>query len=395
MHAVTNATNPATPWSVEPTIDWLLEEGRFLTDLGALTHALGERLLVTGAPVSRMRLSVRLLHPLLDALSAVWQKGGDVTATIPAPAGLERRAGFIGSPLEQVARTGQPFRRRLAGELGPEDHAVLHEIAATGATDYLALPLVFTERRAASLTVATDRAAGFTEDDLESFRRIARVLAPCVEARVARRLSETLVDTYIGPRSGRRVLEGRIRRGDVETLRAAIWFSDIRGWSRIANERPADEAIAIANDYFDLVDTAIVAAGGEVLKLIGDAVLAIFPADTGDAKDEGALCRAAIAAALAARALAHERKAGFEFGIGLHLGELVYGNVGSESRLDFTVMGQAVNYAARIEKLTRALGEPVVLSQALADASGLSCRDLGAHPIAGWDGPVRLFAPPA
>jgi adenylate cyclase len=277
--------------------------------------------------------------------------------------------------------------------LDPEDHAVLHEIAATGATDYFALPLVFTERRAASLTVATDRAAGFMEDDLENFRRIARVLAPCVEARVARRLSETLVDTYIGPRSGRRVLEGRIRRGDVETLRAAIWFSDIRGWSRIANERPADEAVAIANDYFELVDTAIAAAGGEVLKLIGDAVLAIFPAGE-DAVDESALCRAAIAAASTARALAHERKAGFEFGIGLHLGELVYGNVGSESRLDFTVMGQAVNYAARIEKLTRVLGEPIVLSQALAEASGLSCRDLGAHPIAGWDGLVRLFAPP-
>jgi adenylate cyclase len=381
---------PATQdWSVEPAIDWLLDEGRFLTDIGALTHALGERLLEAGAPLSRLRISVRLLHPLLDALSAVWQPGGKATTTIPAAAGLEQRAGFIGSPLEYVARSGQPFRKRLSDGLAPDDHAVLHEVAATGATDYFALPLVFTERRGGSLTVATDRASGFTDADLENYRRITRALAPCIEARVAQRLSETLVDTYIGPRSGRRVLEGRIRRGDVETVRAAIWFSDIRGWSRIANERPADEAIAIANDYFDLTDTAIAGAGGEVLKLIGDAVLAIFPAG----EDERAACRAAIDAAKAARAGC--RGAEFEFGIGLHLGDVVYGNVGSERRLDFTVMGGAVNYAARIEKLTRALGEPVVLSDALAGASGLACRALGAHPIAGWDAPVALFAPPA
>ncbi|MDZ4737972.1 MAG: adenylate/guanylate cyclase domain-containing protein [Rhodospirillaceae bacterium] len=391
---MTNATNQAAPWSVESTIDWLLEEGRFLTDLGALTHALGERLLATGAPVSRMRISVRILHPLITALWAVWEPGGAPTEPMRVPHGLEQRASYIGSPLEYVARTGGPFRRRLADGLGPVDHAVLHEIAATGATDYLALLMRFSGGTYGTIAFATDRAQGFEDHDIAEYERVTRILVPIVEARVWRRLAETLADTYIGPRSGRRVLEGRIRRGDVETLRAAIWFSDIRGWSRIANERPADEAIAIANDYFDLTDAAIVNHGGEILKLIGDAVLAIFPADTGDAKDEGALCRAAIAAASAARALAHERKAGFEFGIGLHLGELVYGNVGSESRLDFTVMGHAVNYAARIEKLTRALGEPVVLSQALADTSGLSCRDLGAHPIAGWDGPVRLFAPP-
>jgi adenylate cyclase len=378
-----------SPWSVEPVVDWLLDEGRFFTELAVLTTHLGERLVTAGAPLSRLRISVRVLHPLMTALSAVWEPGGEPTQPVRVPHGLEQRASYIGSPLEYVARTGQPFRRRLADGLGPEDHEVLHEIAATGATDYLALLIRFSGGTYGTIAFATDRAQGFDDRDIAEYRRITRILAPIVDARVSRRLSETLVDTYIGPRSGRRVLEGRIRRGDVETLRAAIWFSDIRGWSRIANERPAEEAVAIANDYFGLVDSAIVAAGGEVLKLIGDAVLAIFPA--GD--NEGAACRAAIAAASTARKLAHDRKTGFEFGIGLHLGALVYGNVGSESRLDFTVMGQAVNFAARIEKLTRALGEPVVLSQALAEASGLSCRDLGAHPIAGWDKPVRLFAP--
>lgn len=380
-------------WPLEPVIDWLLDEGRFLPAIETLTVGLAERLVASGAPVSRLRVSVRLLHPLVAAMSAVWEQGGAPAKSIPAAHGLEQRAGYLGSPLEHIARTRQPFRRRLADGLTPDDHAVLHEVAAAGATDYLALPMRFSTGLYGSLTIATDRAGGFDDRDIAQVRQLTRVLAPIVEARVSLRLAETLADTYIGPRSGRRVLEGRIRRGDVETLRAAIWFSDIRGWTRIANERPADEAVAVANAYFERVDAAIRARGGEVLKLIGDAVLAIFPAEG----DGAAACRAAIAAAqqalAPAEAVPDAAGARCEFGIGLHLGEVVYGNVGSETRLDFTVMGRAVNFAARIETLTRSLGVPLVLSEELARASGVPLHDLGAHAVAGWDAPVRLFAP--
>lgn len=398
-------------WSVEPVIDWLFDEGRFLPAIETLTEQLGERLLAAGAPVSRVRISVRILHPLMAALSAVWQRGGAAPTPIRSAHGLEQRSGFLGSPLAELARTGKPIRRRLSDGLGPDDHTVLHEIAASGATDYTVLPMRFSSGLAASLAIATDRAGGFDDRDLVQLQQLTRMLTPIAEARVSLRLAETLADTYIGPRSGRRVLDGRIRRGDIETIRAAIWFSDIRGWSRITNERPAEEAIEIANAYFDRVDQAVRAQNGEVLKLIGDAVLAIFPVGTA-ADGERSACRAALDAARAALVPASVASQApklpnapngavtpspsprpvpeFAFGIGLHLGDVVYGNVGSETRLDFTVMGRAVNFAARIEKLTRALGVPIVCSAELARASSETLPDLGAHPVAGWDEKVRV-----
>ncbi len=424
IHELLNASNiqpkltlQSTNWPLDPTLDWLLDEGRLLTSIDALAGGLGGRLLETGAPIARMRLSVRILHPLIAAMSAIWQRDGTVAEAVRDVQGFQQDAAYVGSPLAHIAETGKPFRRRLAAGLGPDDHAVLHEIAAMGATDYLALPMRFSSGLRGSLTVATDRREGFSDTDIGKFGQLTRVLTPIVEARVSFRLAETLADTYIGPRSGRRVLAGRIYRGDVETIRAAIWFSDIRGWSRIANERPADEAIAIANAYFDRVDAAVRAHNGEVLKLIGDAALAIFP--VGDGEDgERAACCAAIEAARAALAPVETAPRAklpaefppdsdeerpppaplptypYEFGIGLHLGDVIYGNVGSETRLDFTVMGRAVNFAARIETLTRGLGVPVVLSAELATASGLALRDLGAHPVAGWDAPVPVFGLP-
>jgi adenylate cyclase len=384
------ATMTADPedWPLEPVVDWLLDEGRFLTSIDALAAGLGAQLLAAGAPIARMRLSVRILHPLIAAMSAIWQRDGTIAEDVRDVQGFSQDAAYVGSPLEHIARTGKPYRRRLSEGLGPDDHDVLHEIAAMGATDYLALPMRFSSGARGSITVATDRQAGFNDSDIAKLERLALVMSPIVEARVSLRLSETLADTYIGPRSGRRVLAGHIYRGDIETIRAAIWFSDIRGWSRIANERPAAEAVAIANAYFDRVDAAVRAHNGEVLKLIGDAVLAIFPVE----RDDAVACRAAIAAARQAL-VPTEASAGleFEFGIGLHLGDVVYGNVGSETRLDFTVMGRAVNFAARIEKLTRSLGVPIVCSAELAAASGEKLRDLGAHEVAGWDEKVRVF----
>lgn len=401
-------------WSLAPAADWLLDEGRFLTSIETLAEQLGGKLLQAGAPVARLRLSVRILHPLLTALSAVWNKGGAPVATIRTTHGLEARPAYLGSPLAQVAETGQPFRRRIEDGLQPGDHNVLHELAAAGMTDYYVMPMRFTNGKHGTLAVATDRAGGFDAGDIERFTRLARLLTPILEARVSLRLAEMLADTYIGPRSGRRVLDGRIRRGDVETIRAAIWFSDIVGWSRIANERPAVEAVAIANAYFDRVDTAVRDASGEVLKLIGDAVLAIFPVGEGS-DSERAACEAALAAARQALEGASDSEAGagesgtqrgaaggtadrdapgFRFGIGLHLGDVVYGNVGSETRLDFTVMGPAVNFAARIEKLTRSVASPVVLSADFARAlGGAGVTDLGTHAVAGWTDPVRIFAP--
>jgi len=377
-------------WALAPVIDWLFQEGRFLADSNELVRLLGIRLAEAGAPIIRIRIMMRTLHPLLTGWSASWEIDGRFERDNMAPYGLEQQRSYIGSPFEYVARTRQAFRRRLDEGLTPSDHSILHEFASRGATDYVLLPTPLVSGQLSVLALVTDRTGGFTPADMRKLEGLAMALSPILDAAASRRLAHTVATTYIGAHSGARVLEGRIRRGDVETIRAAIWFSDLRDWSRIANDRPASEAIDLANSYFEIVDGAISEAGGEVLKLIGDAVLAIFPVDD-DAK---APCRAAIAAAGAAQRRALDGHNPLAFGIGLHLGEIVYGNVGSPGRLDFTVMGQAVNLAARIEKLSRSLGQPIILSSALAQAAVLPCADLGQHRIAGWDNPVRVYAPP-
>lgn len=378
-------------WALAPVLDWLFHDGRFVPDPNDLTAALGERLAAAGAPVVRLRLSMRTLHPLLTGWSAVWEKGGRLERDRVATHGLEQRASYVGSPLERVASTRQPFRRRLEAGLEAADHRLLHELAAQGATDYLAVPLLFTTGQTAAMVVVSARPGGFEDDDLAKMDLLAAALSPILETAAAHHLARIVAAAYIGPRSGARVLEGRIRRGDVEVVRAAVWFSDLRGWSRLANELPPEQAVAHANAYFELVETAVNGAGGEVLKLIGDAVLAIFPVAAGE--EDGAACRAALDAAHAAAVAAAASPARPAFGIGLHVGNVVYGNVGAPTRLDFTVMGEAVNLAARLEKLSKPLGCQVVLSAELARASGRPCRDLGLQPVAGWAAPVAVFAP--
>lgn len=376
-------------WATAPILDWLYREGRFLADPNDLTRELAERMVAEGAPLMRLRLAMRTLHPLLAGWSAVWEAGGRLERDRVATHGLERKSSYVGSPLERLVKTRTAVRRRLDGGLGPEDHTVLHELAAQGATDYLALPLPFTTGQAAAMVVVTGRSGGLSDADVAKCEAVAAAMTPILETVAAYRLAGTVASAYIGPRSGKRVLEGRIRRGDVEVVRAATWFSDLRGWSRLSNELPAAEAVALANQYFELIDGVIAEAGGEVLKLIGDAVLAIFTVEHGEA----AACRAALDAARQAHARARAGGAGYRFGVGLHIGEIVYGNVGSPSRLDFTVMGRAVNLAARLEKLTGPLGHPVVVSADFARASGRPHRDLGVHPVPGWDAPVPVFAP--
>jgi len=379
---------PDSGWAVEPVTDWLLREGRLLGDGNDFTEELGQRLVAAGAPVCRIRLAVRTLHPLFTGWSSVWSADGRVERNVTAPHGLEQRPTYTGSPLAEVIRTGETFRRDL-GDLDGTDHAVLHELAADGATDYFAVPMRFLSGRGAIIALVTDRPRGFDDADIARFEQLAATMGPIVDAAAAHNLARNIATAYIGPRSGARVLDGQIERGDIETLRAAIWYSDLRGWSRLANELPAAKAVALANDYFELVDGAIVEHGGEVLKLIGDAVLAIFPVET----DNGQACRAALDAAIEAQRRRIAAESRFTFGVGLHLGELVYGNVGSPTRLDFTVMGQAVNLTARIEGLTRPLDRPIILSEDFAKTCARPCNDLGTHDVAGWDAPVRVFSP--
>ena len=387
---------PAAAWSAAPVIDWLLREGRLTADPVALVDALAAQLLRAGAPLWRMRLGFFTIHPQLAAWAYIWTRG-QPTRVERIPYGVQRTGAYIGSPAQQMVDSGAPVRFRL-DRLEPGDHAVLHELAAAGGRDYLLLPLQFSDRSLNVLAIATDDARGFGDGDIENFDRLSRPLATVLEVAATHRAAETLLDTYVGHRTGRRILEGKIHRGDVDEIHAAIWYADLRGFTPLTETLPAARLLDLLNSYFELVAAAVTPRGGEILRFMGDAMLIVFPADRQG--DLGSACRAALEGALDAFARVEEvnrrrRLDGcpeIQFGVGLNAGKVAYGNVGSPERLDFTVIGPAVNRAARLETLTKELGVPLLMTGAFAASIGRPARSLGAHRMRGLDEPVEVFA---
>lgn len=378
---VTDATPPR--WRADDTIRWLIEEGRFAPDFDALVGGVAARLLSDGLPVWRFRVGFRTLHPLVTAVTGIWERDEGKTTHFEAEHGLEGRTGYIGSPMEQIALRPEPFRKRLEDGLDESDHSVLHELRARGATDYFGRRLSFAGDGAGMILLTTDEPGGFTEAEIAGFDMLAAAISPMVEIERLRRISNAVAEAYLGPRTGRRVLGGRITRGDVETINAAIMISDMRNWTGISASLPPEEAIALANRYFDIVSAAVEAEGGEVLKFMGDGVLAIFPDDEDSPSAALAAARAALAEGMAE---------GVAFGFGLHVGEVLYGNIGSETRLDFTVLGQAVNIAARIEGLCSLIGEPLLYSEAFAERLARPGRRVGDKDLKGVPAPVGVYA---
>jgi adenylate cyclase len=270
------------------------------------------------------------------------------------------------------------------------DFPVLAEFKAAGVTDYLASPLIFTDGKVHAATWTTRRAGGFSDADIAAIEAVVPLLARVAEIRALRRVVVTLLDTYVGHQSGERILAGRIRRGDTESIRAVIWLSDLRGFTSLADRLPGPTVIALLNRYFDCQIPAILARGGEVLKLMGDGLLAIFPV-AGEAAQAG-VCSAALDAAREARAqiaaIADPVGDGslkrLRFGLALHIGELLYGNIGGGNRLDFTSIGPAVNLAARLEKLSAELGRSVVVSAEFARNCQGSLAPLGEFALRGF-----------
>jgi len=243
----------------------------------------------------------------------------------------------------------------------------------------------------------TRHPGGFSDDDIAAIRSIVTPLARVSEIISLRRTAEMLLDTYVGNRAGARILGGQIRRGHNDTMQAAIWLSDLRGFTALSDRLPAETVVEILNNYFDCQVTAIRGHGGEVLKFMGDGLLAVFPIDeyVGDATH---VCARVLEAARESRAsveaLAHpvgdvvER---FRFGVALHVGNILYGNIGGGNRLDFTCIGPAVNLAARLEKIAGRLGRTVVVSEVFANACRHDWRELGEFPIAGFSKAQRVY----
>ena len=386
-------------WCLQPVIDWLVREGRLIADPAKLIAALSSRLVAAGAPLARFRLGLQAIHPQYRTMGFEWRRDTGQVTQAGRPHGIETTPDYIGSPIQELADTGRPVRYRL-DKLGPENHSVLHELAAIGGTDYYATPMKVVHGRSPALTFMTDRPEGFRDSDIEKFHRLIDYIAPIAESHIGYGVSTTLLDTYLGRIVGEQILGGSIRRGDGREINAVLWFSDLRDFTGL-NERmaPAD-LLELLNNYLQLVGDALKANGGEILKFIGDGVMAYFPAE--DALFLPIVTNSAIAAArqlIDDIGAANEARATgghdpVRFGIGLHVGPVTFGNIGTEDRLDFTVIGPAVNRAARLENLTKELGVPVLASSEFNAVSTVPLKSLGKHTLRGVPEPVEVFTLP-
>jgi adenylate cyclase len=298
------------------------------------------------------------------------------------------------SPVSAVLATREPLRRRFVEPDCPDDFEILRDLRRGGATDYVAYPLHFTDGSIHIATWSTRGPGGFSPEHIRQIETIVAPLARVAEIRAWRRTAGNLLGTYVGPKTAERVLAGKVRRGHVETLRAAIWLSDMRGFTALSGKMSASALVELLNRYFDCQVPAIHAQGGEVLKFMGDGLLAIFPI-TSDA-DAQAVCHAALAAAREARAAIDGldlvgHASATRFGLALHVGEVMYGNIGAGNRLDFTCIGPAVNLAARLEKLAARLERTIVASADFARFAQDEWEDLGCHAIPGFDEMPAVF----
>jgi len=382
--------------SIDAVIAWLVDGARSAAQAQDVLTELCARLVDCDVPLWRVAVYVNTLHPHVMARRFVWRPGEAATVE-EASFELANDRNFLASPIARIRASGETIRRRLADPDCPIDFDVLAEMRADGGADYLALPLRFTNGEVHAATFATRQPGGFGEPQVRALERVAPALARVAEVRALRRTAINLLDAYVGRNAGERILAGRIRRGDVETIRAVIWLSDMRGFTKLADSQSPKALMGVLNTFFDCLVPAIEQAGGEVLKFIGDGLLAIF--HIGESADVGEVCARALGAAkLAKREIEGLAPVGdaaaptrLRFGLALHVGEVLYGNIGAGSRVDFTCIGPAVNMAARLEKVAARLGRSIVGSAAFAQRLPEDFAELGAFELAGFRGAETVF----
>lgn len=374
---------------------WVLRQGAMAESPEALMDGFCRALQRSGVPIARMTVIVPTLHPQIFATVLVWRDDAGAK-TIYEPHDILHQPKFRDSPFALILRGAVGVRRRMEREDCRLDFPVVRDLKAEGATDYVAMPFRFSDGQLNVMSMTSFTPGGFTTAHLGSVYEVLRALAAQFEVHAQRRTAVALLKTYLGNHTGDRVLAGQVKHGDGERIHSVVWFSDLRESTALSKSMPAEAYLQYLNHYLGCMAGAILENGGEVLRFIGDAALAIFPiAATGEVQ----ACRQAIAAAK----LAGERVAAvnrehpqtpIRYGIGLHLGDVTYGNIGVPQRLEFTVIGAAANEAARVESMCKTLGHPVVISAAFADAYPGKLPSLGRHALKDVEGEQELFTLP-
>ena len=378
-------------------VQWLYSEAVGRQDSLELVEELASHLREGGLPVDRVTTAIMLLHPNVRAESAVWESSG--TRELRRYLGSEEQdERYHNSPLKAVFTENQPVRCRIAPEPEPDEFTVIPDLRVDGYTDYIALPMPFSDGSTKAVTFATKVPSGFSGAQIGVLESIIRPLGIVCELATLKRTAETLLDTYVGVRAGSKVLNGTVKRGDGEWISAVVSFADLRGFTRISNTLPADKLIRFLNQYFGAMTAAVEAHGGEVLKYIGDEIMAIFPYSNADEAEDAAK-RALLAARQTIRSIEDINQANIcletpdlSVGIALHAGDVFFGNVGSETRLDFTVIGPVVNMAARIAELAKDLDLEILVSEDIADIMGCRAGLFGEYQVKGFDDPVRVYS---
>lgn len=380
-----------------PLIRWLMTDARKHADPSEFLEALAQQLRAAGADVARITTGVPILHPQIFSFSGLWELGKGTTERRyrTGPTGT---ATMSNSPIRIAYEGGGPVRCELAAPAREGEFPIVQDLRGEGYTDYIVHSVPFADGSYKALSLATRRAGGFEDDELKLFEAIIPAVAFNLEVQALRRTARTLLDTYVGQQSGGRVLEGQIQRGTGETIRAVIWLCDLRGFTNLSEALSREVLIDLLNCYFGPMCDAVASQGGEILKFIGDAMLAIFPIGEDDAEKT---CQAALIAAKRAQASLieeNERReiAGLpriEYGLALHVGDVMYGNIGSDTRLDFTVIGPAVNLTARIESMCRQLGRQLLLSSDFVKAGGIAGQSVGTFSLKGVGADQEIFVP--
>jgi adenylate cyclase len=386
--------------SLDAIAEWLVGPAR---QIASGVHAFDEfawRMLATGMPLLRVTLHTSTLHPQYLGATFVWLRTTGQTEQRLIAHEVPDLIPYEDNPVRRVVLGGETLRRRIDADDAVLDFPILHDLKAQGATDYLALPIASAHlARNYMVTYVIDRPGGFTESEVGDLTRVSQRLPVLVDMHSQKAISRNVLNAYLGAKTGPKVLEGQIRRGTGEEITAVLWSSDLRSFTALSDRLPGNRMIALLNALFDAQAKAIHDHGGEILKFIGDGLLAIFPIERAEMAAGAArqALEAAMEAITAVSGLGDELAAVGEpplhIVVALHLGTVIYGNIGAANRLDFTVIGPAVNLVSRVEAVAKALNLAIVVSDEFARAYGGPLRSLGTHQLRGLATPHELFAP--
>ena len=392
---------------ISPIREWLIDQALSGADITELFDTLCLRISSVGIPVTRARLFWPTLHPLFQAETVSWDKGSKAVLEQFVHQD-EASDDWNKSPLKYlIDQDLDLLRRELTGANKLVDFELLEGLEEKGYTDFIAMSTdlegtSFRTREGGNdsgimVTWTTDSLGGFSDNDLIALQKIQRRFAVACKVLIQARIASNIAHTYLGARAGSSVLDGQIVRGDGQTTQAVIWYSDLRNSTHLAETMPADEYFDLLNSFFTATAQPIIENGGEILDFIGDAVLGIFPYETKrELRAAAAAAQNALGASCEAATTINSKREEkgleiFRYGIGVNVGEVMFGNIGVPSRLAFSVIGPAVNEAARIENLTKKLDPIILAAKSFAQINSRHWKSLGEHKLEGVTQPIEIF----